>query len=73
MYKTRATDTGVKELIQLKSLLVLDLSDTAVTDAGLKELKGLKSLLEVHLKGTKVTDAMVEELLEASRFYKLVR
>src|SRR5262249_8680903 len=57
LHFTKATDTDMKELKELKSLQTLDLVGTAVTDAGLKELKELISLQWLNLGGTKVTDA----------------
>src|SRR5262245_37392912 len=62
---TKVTDAGLRELKELKSLQLLNLSGTKVTDAGLKELKELKSLRSLYLRHTKVTDAGVKELQAA--------
>jgi Leucine-rich repeat (LRR) protein len=59
---TRVTDTGLKELKDLKALKDLDVSATVLTDVGLKELKGLKNLEDLSLYGTRVTDAGVKDL-----------
>jgi repressor of nif and glnA expression len=59
---TQVTDTGLKELKDLKNLTGLRLANTKVTDVGLKELKGLKSLTELGLYGTQVTDVGLKEL-----------
>src|SRR5438552_1847248 len=41
---TKVTDAELKELKELKSLEMLDLTDTPISDAGAKDLKELKSL-----------------------------
>src|SRR5438874_12707779 len=59
---TKITDAGLKELNELKNLVVLDLDNTVVTDAGLKELKELKSLKVLSLGDAKITDAGLKNL-----------
>ncbi len=59
---TKVTDSGLKELAQLKGLQWMDLRDTKVTDAGLKELATLKALRELYLSHTRVTDSGLKEL-----------
>jgi len=46
------SDTGLKELKELKTLQGLDLAATKITDAGLKELKELKGLQTLGLYRT---------------------
>jgi hypothetical protein len=59
---TLVTDTGLKELANLKILSSLILFRTQVTDTGLKELANLKSLVSLDLGATQVTDARLKEL-----------
>src|SRR5262245_22503561 len=67
----KVTDTGLKELKELKSLQWLDLDGTKVTDVGLKELKELKSLQGLDLDNTKVTDAGLKDLKELKSLQRL--
>jgi hypothetical protein len=60
------TDTGLKELAEMKGLQTLDLHNTLkVTDAGLKDLAGLQGLQTLDLRYTQVTDAGVADLQKA--------
>jgi hypothetical protein len=52
----------MKDLKEIKSLQVLELSGTKITDVGLKELKELKGLESLGVRETMVTDAGVAEL-----------
>ena len=55
-------DEHVKELIALKQLQTLDLSQTEVTDAGIKDVASLQQLRTLNLRRTAVTDAGLKEL-----------
>ena len=65
------TDTGLKELANLKSLRALKLAATQVTDAGMKELAGLKNLQTLDLFSTDVTDVGLKELAALSELQSL--
>src|SRR5262245_3500831 len=62
LFGAKVTETGLKELKELKSLQALKLSGIKVTDVGLRELKELKSLQSLSLIDTQVTDAGLKEL-----------
>src|SRR5437764_3174833 len=63
---TQVTDTGLKQLADLRQLATLDLGgNTDVTDAGLAELANRKQLTSLNLTGTQVTPAGVNELQAA--------
>ncbi len=64
---SRLTDSGLKEVKQLKHLTRLKLSATNVTDEGLKELKELKQLARLDLGRTNITDRGLEQLKELSQ------
>jgi Leucine-rich repeat (LRR) protein len=49
------TNAGLVHIKDLKSLLVLDMSDTKITDAGLVQLQELKGLTRLTVKKTLVT------------------
>jgi hypothetical protein len=49
----------------LKSLQVLDLSETAIGDAGLAKLGPLTGLRALHLAGSQVTEAGVQAFIQA--------
>ena len=55
----------MKELKDIKTLTVLDVSNTEVTDAGLKELYKLENLTWLNLGKTKVTAQGLAELRTA--------
>ncbi|HJZ58406.1 MAG TPA: leucine-rich repeat domain-containing protein, partial [Gemmataceae bacterium] len=53
---------GFKDLVPLKNLTHLDLSDSQITDAGVKDLIRLTQLVALWLGNTRVTDAGIEDL-----------
>lgn len=59
------TDSGLKEIANLKNLTSLFLGDTKVTDVGLKEIANPKNLTSLDLDGTMVTDVGLNELRKA--------
>ncbi|HKB35053.1 MAG TPA: alpha/beta hydrolase fold domain-containing protein [Gemmataceae bacterium] len=59
---TKVTDTGLKELKELKHLQTLNLDHTEVTDAGLTHLKGLPQLRTLSLENAAITDAGLAHL-----------
>jgi len=59
---TQVTEAGLKELMVLNNLVILDLSKMQISDAGLVHLKTLTSLRVLNLNGTKVTIAGLKEL-----------
>jgi internalin A len=65
------TDAGLKDLVGMKNLTVLQLGVTKVTDAGLKHLAGLKQLAVLELHRTAVTDVGLLELVELKNLIKL--
>jgi hypothetical protein len=65
LQNTKITDSDLKEVAKLKSLMFLFLNNTKVTDATLKELAKLQNLEVLDLDGTKVTKAGVAELKKA--------
>jgi hypothetical protein len=59
---TSVTDSDLKELAGLRSLVVLNLYDTKVTDKGFKDLAGLKSLRALGLGRNKISGESLDEL-----------
>ena len=56
LYDSAATDVGLKDLAELKTLQFLNLAHcSGVTDASLKDLGALKGLKDMRLYLTKVT------------------
>ncbi len=62
VWATAKGDAGLKALAELKSLQILDLTDSRVTDAGLAHLEKLHRLERIRLDGTDVTDVGLEHL-----------
>jgi hypothetical protein len=59
----RIADEEVKQLLELKSLQALDLSNNQfLTDAGLSELKEFRDLRTLNLDYTRITDKGLKEL-----------
>jgi len=59
---SKVSDAGLKELVALKQLQVLDLDGTKISDAGMRELSHLKSLQILDLGDTTVGDAGMRDL-----------
>lgn len=59
--RTTVSDEGVKEIVKIKGLAVLDVCGSLVSDGGLKELAQLKGLTKLDVGDTNVTDAGVAE------------
>lgn len=59
------TDAGLAHLAEVKTLRVLDLTNTRVGDDGLEHLKALPRLERVGLSGTRVTEPALRELRAA--------
>ena len=69
---TAVTDAGLKELVKLQKLQVLNLSLCKnVTDNGLKELAELKGLQVLDLRLTAVTDVGLKELARSKELQVL--
>lgn len=69
---SKLTDAVCKELVGLKGLERLSLSDN-MTDAGLKELAGLKRLQKLYIDHAQVTDAGVQEFQKAVPSCKVIK
>ena len=65
------SDDGLKALVPLKNLAVLDLSTSKVTDAGMKDVASHKNLISLKLGRTEVSDAGLKELAPLSKLYLL--
>ncbi len=59
---TSVTDADLKDLLPLKHLRLLNLTDTLVSDAGIQQLAGFRDLRELVLDDTPVTDGALKEL-----------
>lgn len=57
---TDITDSGLKNISQLKELRTLDLSDTKVTDSGIKSLSALKYLKDLNLQRLANRDSITD-------------
>ena len=61
----------LKELVKLKQLTKLHLSNTPISDSGLKELVKLKQLTSLNLSGTPITDTGLKELAKCKLLARL--
>jgi Leucine-rich repeat (LRR) protein len=64
-HSVRVDDKAAQYLLRMKTLEVLDLSDTNVTDALLDQLAGMKQLKTLFVAGAKVTQERVERFRKA--------
>ena len=60
-----ATDSAMKSIESITTLITLRLEGHQITDAGLRRLNGLKSLKKLHLSLTQVTHQGIIDLQEA--------
>ncbi len=60
--RTQITDSGLKELTNMRNLTEIGLQDTKITDSGLKELTKLQKLTTLGLSDTKITDEGLKEV-----------
>ena len=68
------SDTGLQELVKLKTITRINLSGTQITDAGLQELAKIKQLKEIDLENTKgVTEQGIGELQQALPNCKIIQ
>lgn len=73
LYKTRATDSTIKDLWVLTNLQKLHLGKTKITDAGLDYILNLYCLETIYIGGTAITDFGLNKLLPPSFFHKVYR
>jgi internalin A len=71
VFTKETTDADLKTLKELKQLKTLLITGPQVTDAGLKELKELKQLTQLDLLLDKMTDAGLKELKELKQLTRL--
>jgi hypothetical protein len=64
-HSARIDDKSAQYLLRMKTLEVLDLSDTNVTDALLDQLAGMKQLKTLFIAGAKVSQERVERFRKA--------
>jgi len=67
LWRTKAGDSQMPGIAQMKKLAVLDLVDSEITDAGLREIEKMKSLKKLYLSGTKISDAALAAFKKARR------
>jgi hypothetical protein len=60
-HSARIDDKAAQYLLRMKSLEILDVSDTSVTDKLLDQLEGMKQLKALFIAGAKVTPERVEK------------
>ena len=65
------TDAGLKHLVTLKNLKVLNLSDTDIGDVGLEPIGQMTSLESLNLTLTKITDAGLARLTKLTKLKSL--
>ena len=65
------TDAGIKHLVHMPQLRVLDISSTAVTDEGLGVLRDLPNLEALSLMQTAVSDAGVTNVAHCKQLKRL--
>ncbi len=65
------TDTGLKSLRDLATVVYLDISGTGVTDAGLAHLRGWNDLASLVLRDTRVTEVGLKDLGAKPRLVRL--
>lgn len=68
---TKATDEGLVNFKECKSLTLLDLSGTHVGDAGLANFKDCNKFTTLVLSGTQVTDAGLTHFKDCARLTRL--
>ena len=61
--RSRISDEGLQELVNLPGVTVLALDYTEITDLGLKPIVELKNLTSLSLRQTKITDIGLKELV----------
>lgn len=69
---SKVTDAGLKELLAIKQLRFVDLSQTQITDAGLKKLATIETLTGLNLSNTRVTDLGMKEIATFKKLEGLV-
>lgn len=66
LHHTRVTDAGMKHLLGMKKLSILNVNAEGVTDAGLMKLAKIKTLTSVTVRrSARVTDAGIAKLKKA--------
>lgn len=70
-YAPNVTDNGIKHLSGLKSLRILELSNTRITDEGLRYLKALPNLESLDLNGNIITDKGLSHLQALPKLIQL--
>jgi len=68
----RIDDKAAQQLVKIKNLEILNLSDTSVTDATLDQLQGMKTLKTILVGGTKITQSRVDRFKKARPDCKII-
>jgi len=58
-------DTAASNLVSLRTLKTLDVSETAIGDPGLEQLRALQGLRRLYLAGSRVTEAGVQAFIRS--------
>ncbi len=70
-YSYKISDEGFERLSEMKSLEILDITDTAITDVGMKHLSTLPKLLDLIVDVTEVGDNGLAFFAEKHEFRRL--